>query len=187
MTAKGSGRSRRILRSAGSSLGLIALSVLTTLLVQHLLAPSGASAHAARAEVRAQAFVLTAPDGTEIARLGAGSSGDGTLWLDDNGGRLHLALDGNGNLLAYGDGNTALAQIYADPATNASGLLLRDANGTLRVVAGQGPDSGAVNVRDPNGKLRVGIGTLAGPNGEDTPDYGLRVRDPDGNIVTTVP
>ncbi len=175
------------LKRSASSLGLVALSVLTTLLVQHLTAPAGVAAHDAPAEIHAQAFVLDATDGTEIARLGPGSSGNGNLWLYDRSGRLHLVASGNGDLLAYGSGNTALAQIYADPGTSASGLLLRDANGTTRLVAAQGPDSGAVNVRDETGQLRVGIGSLAGPSGETTPDYGLRVRAPDGGIITTVP
>jgi hypothetical protein len=175
------------LQRVASSLGLVSLSVLTTLLVQHLVAPAGAAAHSVPAELHAQAFVLDAPDGTEIARLGPGSSGNANLWLYDSDGHLHLVASGDGDLLAYGSGNTALAQLYADPTTNASGLLLRDANGTMRIVAAQGPDSGAVNVRDASGQLRVGIGTLAGANGESTPDYGLRVRAPDGSIITTVP
>jgi hypothetical protein len=187
MPAREAHRIHRRLRSALSSLGLVALSVLTTLCAQHLPTPASVAAHGAATELRAQAFVLTAPDGTELARLGPGSSGNGNLWLNDSDGHLRLVLSGDGDVLVYGSGNTALAQLYADPSADTSGLLLRDANGTLRLAAAQGPDSAAVNVRDPNGKLRTGIGTLAGPNGESTADYGLRVRDAGGNIITTVP
>jgi hypothetical protein len=176
------------LRQAASTVGVVALSVLTTVLVQRGLAPPTATGQSiSSGEIRAQAFVLTAPDGTVIGRLGPGSSGNGNLTLFDSDGRLHLALSGSGNVLAYGTGGTALAQIYADPDSNASGLLLRDADGNLRMVAAQGPDSAAVNVRDPDGKLRVGIGTLASADGSSTSDYGLRVRDPEGNILLTQP
>lgn len=181
-------RFREYLRHGAGTAAIVALSVVTTLLVQRLITPPDASAHSGeRAEIRAQAFLLTAPDGTVIGRLGPGSSGNGNLTLFDSSGALHMAVSGDGDLLAYGTGGTALAQIYADPQTNASGLLIRDSNGLMRVVAAQSTDSAAVNVRDPDGKLRVGIGTLAAPDGSSTADYGLRVRDPDGTIVTTVP
>lgn len=176
------------IRRCGSTAAIVVLAVVTTLLVQRLIAPPGASAQLIQTpEVRANAFVLVGSDGTVIGRLGAGSQGDGNLTLNDSGGQLHLAASGAGDLLAYGTGGTALAQLYADPNTNDSGLLVRDANGRLRVVAAQGSDSAAVRIQDPDGKPRVGIGTLADSAGASTTDYGLRVRDPDGSIVTTVP
>jgi len=44
-----------------------------------------------------------------------------------------------------------------------------------------------VRVQDLEGKPRVGIGTLADTAGASTTDYGLRVREANGDIVTTVP
>lgn len=167
---------------------VVVLSVVTTILSQRVLIPPAATAQSIQApEVRASSFVLVANDGSVIGRLGPGSAGDAVLTLDDSSGQLHMALSGAGDLLAYGSGGTALAQIYADPQTNASGLLVRDSNGRLRVVAAQGPDSAAVRVQDVEGKPRVGIGTLADPTGASTDDYGLRVRDPAGDILTTLP
>jgi hypothetical protein len=168
--------------------GIVLLSAVTTLGVQRLLAPPAATAQTEQAgEVRATSFILVAGDGTQIARLGPGSAGDAVLTLDDSSGALHLAASGHGDLLAYGTGGTALVQVYADPNTNNSGVLVRDATGKLRVVAAQSPDSAAVRVQDLDGNPRVGIGTLADPTGASTSDYGLRVRDPEGNILATVP
>src|SRR4051812_9456699 len=108
----------RYLKSSASVAGIVVLSVVTTLLVQRLLRPSAAEAQFIRTpEVRAESFVLTRGDGTVIRRLGPGSQGAGNLTLYDADGRLHMAVSGTGDLLAYGSGGTALAQIYADPQT----------------------------------------------------------------------
>jgi hypothetical protein len=177
-----------LIRRLAPLLGVVLLSVFTTLVVERLLIPPPAKAQSEQAgEVRASAFVLVGSDGTQIARLGPGSAGDGVLTLDDGSGALHLAASGHGDLLAYGTGGTALVQVYADPSTNTSGVLVRDVTGKLRVIAAQSPDSAAVRVQDLDGNPRVGIGTLAGADGASTADYGMRVRDPGGDIVATVP
>jgi hypothetical protein len=168
--------------------GIVLLSVVTTLGVQRLMMPQPATAQSDQiGEVRATSFTLVGSDGTQIARLGPGSAGDGVLTLDDSSGALHLAASGHGDLLGYGTGGTALVQIYADPNTNNSGVLVRDGAGKLRVVAAQSPNSAAVRVQDTDGNPRVGIGTLADASGNSTSDYGLRVRDPSGMILATVP
>jgi hypothetical protein len=174
------------MRRFASVPAIVLLSVVTTLAVQRLLTPPMATAQSS--DVRATAFILVGSDGTQIARLGPGSAGDAVLSLDDSSGTLHLAASGHGDLLAYGSGGTALVQVYADPSTNNSGMLVRDGTGKLRVVAAQSADSSAaVRVQDAGGNPRVGIGTLEGSSGESTTDYGLRVRDPGGNILATVP
>jgi hypothetical protein len=188
MAAHGPPGLYRHLKNTTMVAGIVALSVVTTLLVQRLLGPSAAQAQFIQTpELRAQSFVLVGSDGTVIGRLGAGSQGAGNLTLNDANGRLHMAVSGAGDLLAYGTGGTALAQIYADPETNLSGILIRDANGKLRIAAAQGSDSAAVRVQDLDGKQRVGMGTLADPSGGSTEDYGFRVRDAGGEILTTIP
>ena len=155
-----------------------------------MLAPGAATAQSIQSgEVRASSFVLVGSDGTVIGRLGPGSSGNGNLTLFDASGRLHIAVSGSGDLLAYGTGGTALAQLYASADTDSSGFILRDPNGKIRVDAGQNPeaDAAAVRVHDQAGQLRTGIGSLADDTGASSGAYGLRVRDADGNIVTTVP
>jgi hypothetical protein len=184
-------RLRRRLKQTGSLFGIVALSVLTTLLVQHLIAPAPATAQSIQtSEIRASSFVLVGADGTIIGRLGPGSSGTGNLTLFDASGRLRIAVSGAGDLLAYGgSGGTALAQLYASSDTNSSGMILRDPNGRVRVDAGQNPDADAASVRvhDQDGQLRAGIGSLADDSGASSGAYGLRVRDGAGNILTTVP
>jgi len=178
------------LSRAGSILGIVSLSVISTLLIQRLLLPQPAGAQSAQAsEVRASSFVLIGSDGTEIARLGPGSQGAGNLTLFDQTGQLRIAVSGAGDLLAYGTGGTALAQLYAKADDNSSGLILRDPDGSIRLDAGQSPDAdaAAVRVHDGAGNLRVGIGTLADATGAGTADFGLRVRDSSGGILTTVP
>ncbi|HTE86401.1 MAG TPA: hypothetical protein VK821_16905 [Dehalococcoidia bacterium] len=188
MTRYATARLWRALRRSAPLAGVVLLSVVTTLRTQRLLTPPAATAQSIQTpEVRANAFVLVGSDGTVIGRLGAGSAGDGVLTLSDSSGQLHMAVSGAGDLLAYGTGGTALVQIYADPKTNDSGLLVRDVNGRLRVIAAQSLDSAAVRVQDLDGNPRVGIGTLADASGGSTEDYGLRVRDSDGAVVTTVP
>lgn len=171
-----------------STLAIVALSVCSTLAVERLLGPQPAGAQfISSPEIRAQSIVLTSSDGTTIARLGPGSSGAGNLTLFDASGRLRLAASGAGDLLAYGTGGTALAQIYADADTNASGLLLRDEDGTMRVIASQTAGAAAVRVQDAGGQQRVGIGTLADLTGSGRVDYGLRVRAEDGGVLSTIP
>ncbi len=100
-----------------------------------------------------------------------------------------MAVSGAGDLLAYGTGGTALAQLYARADDNSSGLILRDPDGSVRVDAGQNAndDAASVRVHDQSGNLRVGIGTLADSSGNSTSDFGLRVRDSSGGILTTLP
>ena len=169
---------------------VVVLTVCTTLLVQRLLGPTAASAGPAQTgEIRATSFVLVRPDGTEIGRLGPGSQGAGNLTLFDTSGRLRIAVSGAGDLLAYGSGGTALAQVYANADDNTSGLILRDSDGKVRLDAAQSPDANAavLRVHDEAGNPRVGMGSLADPTGASSGDYGLRVRDAGGGILTTVP
>jgi hypothetical protein len=179
---------RKRLNQAASVAAIVSLSVVCTLLVQRLLLPQPASADPS--EVRATSFILVGPDGTEIGRLGPDSQGDGDLRLLDQNGNLRIAVSGSGDLLAYGtDSGTALAQLYANADGDKSGLILRDPDGKIRVDAGQTPDDGsaAVRVDDPDGNLRVGIGSLASDSGGNSGNFGMRVRDASGAIMTTVP
>jgi hypothetical protein len=179
---------RAVLGRAASTAAVVVISVVMTLVAQRIMAPAPAGAQfISTPEVRAQSFVLVSSDGTTIARLGPGSQGAGNLTLFDATGRLRMAASGAGDLLAYGNGGTALAQIYANAETNDSGLLLRDSSGTLRVIASQSDNAAAVRVQDAAGNQRVGIGTLADLSGAGRLDYGLRVRGEDGGVLSTIP
>jgi hypothetical protein len=90
---------RRRLGQGASALGIVALSVLATLTVQHLLLSPSASAQADQPqEVRATRFVLVAADGTVLARLEPGGDGNGRLQLFDKTGTLRVGLAGGGAL-----------------------------------------------------------------------------------------
>src|SRR5438552_2914225 len=74
----------RHLGQAASVLSIVGLSVLTMMLLQHVLSASSATAQAGPAqEIRASAFVLVAADGTVLGRLGSGGAGSGNLTLFD--------------------------------------------------------------------------------------------------------
>lgn len=181
---------RHRVEQTASLAGVIVLTVCTTLLAQRLLTPTPARAGSTQAaEIRATSFVLVGPDGTEIGRLGPGSQGAGNLTLFDPSGQLRIAVSGAGDLLAYGSGGTALAQIYANADDNTSGLILRGSDGKIRLDASQSPNANAavLRVHDEAGNPRVGMGSLAGQSGASSGDYGLRVRDASGGVLTTVP
>jgi len=99
---------RNNLRRAASVISIVALSVLTTLLVQHLISPPPAAAQQNPQVVRATTFLLIGPQGQTLARLGPGGLGNGNLELWDTAGDkradfagdaiAHL-WDANGNVL----------------------------------------------------------------------------------------
>src|SRR5687768_9614761 len=89
----------RHLREGAAVLGTVALSVLATLAVQHLLLPPPAIAQSDQLqEVRAARFVLVAADGTVLARLEPGGDGNGRLQLFDKAGTVRVGLAGGGAL-----------------------------------------------------------------------------------------
>ena len=95
-------------RQGVSTIGIVALSVLGTLLSQHVLAPSPAIAQPTQLqELRAAKFVLVAADGTELARLEPGGDGNGRLQLFDKTGVVRVSLAGGGAVNIFDtDGTT---------------------------------------------------------------------------------
>jgi len=99
---------RNYLKRAASVIPIVALSVVTTLLVQHFMAPPPAAAQQNPQVVRASTFLLIGHNGETLARLGPGGLGNGNLELWDTNGDeradyagdavAHL-WDANGNLL----------------------------------------------------------------------------------------
>ena len=74
-----------------------------------LVAAPQATAQSGQAqEVRASAFTLVGPDGTVLARLGAGGAGSGNLSLYDTAGTTRVAIAGGFVSVWDGDGNLAL-------------------------------------------------------------------------------
>jgi hypothetical protein len=70
-------------------------------------APQATAQSSEAQEVRASAFTLVGPDGTVLARLAPGDSGNGRLNLYDAAGTRRVAVIGNGRFLAYDqDGTT---------------------------------------------------------------------------------
>jgi hypothetical protein len=110
-------------RQAVSVLGIVALSVVSTLAVQRLLAPPPASAQPAQfEEVRAGRFVLVGADGTMLARLDPGGDGNGRLQLFDARGPLRLVVAGQGSFIALDpDGTTVRFRAGYVPYVDASG------------------------------------------------------------------
>ena len=89
----------RYLRQGASVLGIVSVSVLATLVVQHLLTPPPIAAQPAGVqEVRASAFVLVGADGTVLGRLGQGGLGNGNLTLYNAAGQQRAVLAGAGGL-----------------------------------------------------------------------------------------
>jgi hypothetical protein len=131
----------RCLRRCASVLSIVALSVETTLAVQHLLLPSPANAQADQfQEIRATRFVLVAADGTVLAKLEPGGDGNGRLQLFDKAGTLRVGLAGGGALnINDTDGVTQRFRAgyvpYVDSANRPpiNGVWL-DAGGSVSVV-----------------------------------------------------
>jgi hypothetical protein len=81
-------------------------------------------------EVRAGAFVLVGPNGTDVARLEPGGGGNGRLLLNAADGTRSVRLNGAGGLTVFDtDGNTLRFQAgYVSPGRSAeppiNGVLL---------------------------------------------------------------
>ena len=145
----------RCLRQGAKVIGIVFLSVLTTLFVQRTLNPSAAAAQSTQPEeVRASMFTLVGSEGTALARLEPGADGNGRLQLLDTNGTVRVALSGD-----------ALLRLF-------------DSAGTQRVgLNGQG----ALNVFDQDATVRFRAGYLSsGPLGSIN---GIQL-DPDGTIDT---
>ncbi len=130
-------RFRRYVKQAGSAIGVVGLSVIVTLLVQHVISPPRATAQVSQQEVRAGAFVLVGQDGTVLGRLSAGDQGNGQLVLFDASGKQRVVLAGAGALVVNDpDGRTArfVAGYTVVPGPNGeppiNGVLL-DADGRI--------------------------------------------------------
>jgi hypothetical protein len=75
-------------------------------------------------EIRASAFILVASDGTELARLAPGNSGNGTLTLNNPTGTRRVSLQGIGTLAVWGeDGLTPLFRAGLNPGSGIGGWL----------------------------------------------------------------
>src|SRR5713226_5018223 len=127
---------RRVLRHGASVLGIVAFTVLTTILVQRLLEPPPATAQSSQGGVvRASGFEVVGADGTVLARLSPGAAGGGTVELFNAAGAVLTRIQTGGG----GGGN----------------IQLFDAQGNSRLrLAGEG----ALNVYDPSGALRFRAG-----------------------------
>ena len=198
----------RYLRHGVSLLGIVSLSVLSTLLVQHLLNPPPAGAQAGQAqEIRAAAFTVVDANGAVLGRLGPSDRGNGNLTLYDTAGKVRTELGGGGGLNLYdvtgqyrlnlgggtaqiqpglvvyaADGQTARLRLSISPTGNPS-VTVWDTDGkTIRAGFGQNP-SGAYGaaVFDPSGQIRVGLGQDPAGN------YGAAVLDTSGQPVASLP
>jgi len=70
-------------------------------------APQATAQSSQLQEVRASAFIVVGPDGTVLARLAAGGTGNGRLNLYDPAGTQRLVMRGDGSVIAYDqDGTT---------------------------------------------------------------------------------
>jgi hypothetical protein len=100
------------------------------MLAFHLAGPPGAAAQSDQLEeLRASAFVVVAPDGTVLGRLGPGAAGNGGLSLSDTAGRQRWNIGAGGALSVY------------------------DLDGTIRFRAGYQPELGPGGAALVNGVL----------------------------------
>jgi hypothetical protein len=108
-----------LIRRAISLVAIVGISVLTTLLTQRYLNPQPVRAQTDQAQVvRGTAFELIASDGTVLARLAPGPSGNGQFRLFDTGGKVRLGLAGDGRFTIY-DADGVTRRLYAGYAPTA--------------------------------------------------------------------
>src|ERR1700676_2847187 len=82
------------LKRAASVMSIVAISVVTTLLVQHFSAPPPAAAQSV-GEVRATTFLLVDRNGNRLACVGPGGLGSGNLELWDTAGNRRADFAGD--------------------------------------------------------------------------------------------
>jgi hypothetical protein len=105
-----------------------------------LVAPAPATAQSSQLEeVRASAFVVVAPDGTVVGRLGQGDLGNGNLGLFDVAGRQRWQLNGEGGMTAFDTDGTRRFRAGFQPVSGPAGSpplngVLLDANGSVSVL-----------------------------------------------------
>ena len=136
-------------------LGIVCLSVLTTLFVQRTLNPPAAAAQSSQPqEVRASMFTLVGPEGTALARLEPGADGNGRLQLLDTNGTVRVALSGDALLRLFDSAGTQRVGLNGQGALN---VFAQDA--TLRFSASylSTGNLGAINgiQLDPDGTIET--------------------------------
>jgi hypothetical protein len=163
----------RALRHSASVIGIVSLSVITTLAVQHIVASAPAIAQTGQTqEISATAFNLVDAEGTMRARLGPSRNGDGSgvnLSLFDPTGQNRLVTLGSGDnqvgpalTVNAADGQTLRIFVGISGATSPIGagyptLAAFDANGSTprpRAALGQGLSGDySLQFRDSSGQL----------------------------------
>jgi preprotein translocase subunit Sec61beta len=161
----------------------VAAIVALTVLAIRLFGPSPTQAQPAQQdEVRASSFVLVGPDGTVLGRLAPGPTGNGLLTLFDSAGRRRILMGAAGIVSIFDTDDKARVQLAFNPDPAAGGLLLfNDENQAVRLSLASNSVTGAggLGIRDANNKPRIALGTFDGA------DFGLIVRDAEGNIIGT--
>ena len=182
---------RRTLFKAAMVVGIVALTVLAT----RVFGPRQTAAQPAQeGDVRATSFTLVGTDGTVLAKLGPGPTGNGNLTVFDAAGRPRVAIGGSGTVNVLDTDGKVRTQLFytADgPLAGLGAMFVYDANGKVRTSAGS--------------KLGTPFVELFGENGPEGPDpaaacraratlhqrtdasYGLDVCDGDGNLIYTAP
>jgi hypothetical protein len=105
-------------RRAASPAVIVGLSVVSTLFAQHYLAPEPLKAQSESQVVRASGFELVGADGTVLARLAPGPSGNGQFRLFDTSGKVRVGLAGDGRFTVY-DADGVTRRLYAGYALSA--------------------------------------------------------------------
>jgi hypothetical protein len=113
----------QLLRQTASVLGIVVLSVTTTLIVQRFLAPSPAAAQVGQLEeISATRFTLVGADGTILARLEPGNDANARLQLFNNVGVLRVGLTAQGAVNIFDvDGTTQRFRAGFVPYTDGQG------------------------------------------------------------------
>jgi hypothetical protein len=169
------GTARRVLARFITVAAIVALTVLTMRLVGPAVTVAQPAEHD---EVRARAFVLVGADGTMLGRLAPGGAGNGNLTLYDTAGRQRIWMAGAGNVVIFDSDGKVQGSFSGGLG---AGLYLFDGNSNARVVLGFNPatNAGGLGIYDANTKPRIRMGSFDGEV------FGLGVLDAEGAITHT--
>jgi hypothetical protein len=182
---------RRALLKVIPVVGIVAV----TVLAMRVFGPRQTAAQPAQqGDVRATSFTLVGTDGTVLAKLGPGPTGNGNLTVFDAAGRPRAQIGGSGTVSALDtDGKVRTQLFYAadGPLAGLGAMFVYDANGKVRTSAGSKLGAPFVELFDENGiegpdptapcRARATLHLRADAS------YGLDICDGDGNLIYTAP
>jgi hypothetical protein len=166
------------------------VSVGMTLLAVRLLLPTQTHAQAAQqGDIRATSFTLVGADGTVLAKLAAGPSGNGNLTLFDTAGRPRAAITGASSVTIMDANGKQRAGMFYVPTADLAEVGAFDADGKQRMGAGYAGtlNDPFVSVYGDNGPGSAPCPARATLHLRADGSYGFDACDADGNLIYTAP